>query len=157
MKRLILVLTAFFVLTTMMAQVKVDLPGANRTGGVDKSNALTIGFLNGGGALIGADLERLVYNKLGIQIGLGYAAYGFGVNYHFKPYINSSFIKMEYWHQGFGYNYVQSLVGASFVFRARKYLQAQLGFGYQVDLSYYHPELAQNFMAMYAIGIYLPL
>lgn len=65
-----------------------------------KRAAITVGFLQGGGSLIGADLEFLVTPKLGLQAGAGYIGFGGSVNYHLKPVINSSFVSIGYWHQG---------------------------------------------------------
>ncbi len=155
MKRFVLLFAVLSIMTiTVTAQVKVDLSGSSNEIPL-KKNALTIGVLNGGGALVGVDYERLIQNKLGIQVGAGWLAYGFGLNYHFKPTVQSSFLNFGYWHQGIGDRYAQSVVGVSYVFRAKKLLQAQLGGGFQVD---YNASLMvqQPFMLMYAIGIYLP-
>ncbi len=154
MKRIFLIIAIVFVATTIQAQVKVDINN-NLNSAPQKRNAVTVGILNGGGALIGADYERLFTNRIGLQAGIGFAAYGFGINYHLKPAIESSFINLAYWHQGFVYSFTQSVVGVSFVYRARRLLQAQIGVGFQTD---YNSSLIsyQPVMLMYALGIYLP-
>lgn len=42
--------------------------------------SLTLGVLQGGGGLIGADLEYLLTEKLGVQVGLGFYSFGAGIN-----------------------------------------------------------------------------
>lgn len=124
-----------------------------------KTKAITVGFLQGGGSLIGADLEILLSERLGIQGGMGIMAYGYGLNYHLKPGINSSFLSFSYWHQGFGNTFVQSMVGPSFVYRAKKIFTAQIGLGavlkrgpaYPVDLE------KVPMMLLYSVGLYFPI
>ena len=95
----------------------------------EKRTAINVGVLMGGGGLIGADLEFLVGKRLGLQLGGGIGSMGFGINYHLKPYINSSFVSVQYWHQGFGKNHYASYLGPMYTFRARKILQIGIGFG----------------------------
>lgn len=125
----------------------------------DKKAAITIGFLKGGGSLIGADLEYLFAGKIGAQLGAGFVGYGAGLNYHLKPTVRSSFISLQYWHQGVGDSFAQSVVGPNFVFRAKKILSAQLGFGFPLAQGPAWPDDVEqpSVMLMYAIGIYLPL
>jgi hypothetical protein len=99
----------------------------------DPKNCITIGFLQGGGSLVGVDLEFKVYDRFGIQAGAGFVGFGGGLNLHFKPTLRSSFISLQYWHQGTGYTYAQSLLGPSLVYRARKLLSAQLGLGFVME------------------------
>lgn len=68
----------------------------------EKRNSITIGILQGGGSLIGADMEFLLTDRFGFQIGAGLVGFGGGLNYHFKPSIRSSFISLQYWNQGIG-------------------------------------------------------
>lgn len=125
----------------------------------DKRAAVTVGFLQGGGSFIGADLEYLVAPKVGIQAGIGYIGFGAGLNFHLKPAINSSFISLAYWHQGIGESFAQDAVGGVFTFRARKYLSASLGLGAPLSRG---PALEEDFeqppvMLLYSIGIYFQL
>jgi len=60
----------------------------------EKRNSITIGILQGGGSLIGADMEFLLTDRFGFQIGAGLVGFGGGLNYHFKPSIRSSFISL---------------------------------------------------------------
>ncbi|MFV0501953.1 MAG: hypothetical protein ACK5MH_10220 [Bacteroidales bacterium] len=48
----------------------------------EKRNCITIGFLQGGGSLIGADFEFLLTDRFGIQFGAGIVGFGGGINYH---------------------------------------------------------------------------
>ena len=91
--------------------------------------AINVGVLMGGGSLIGADFEYLIGKRFGVQLGAGFGSMGFGVNYHFKPYINSQFVSLQYWQQGFGENHYASYFGPMYNFRARKLFQFGIGFG----------------------------
>lgn len=119
---------------------------------------VTIGVLQGGGSLVGADLEGMVSERLGLQAGLGFIGFGAGLNIHVKPRINSSAVSIQYWHQGLEETHTLSLAGATYIFRARKVFTAQLGFGVVLDEG---PGLPDDYvsipgMLMYSIGIYLP-
>ncbi len=82
---------------------------------------VSAGLMMGGGSLIGLDLEYIIpKTRLGIQIGAGISSFGGGINYHLKDGINSSFLTVQYLHQGFGDNHYASWLGPMFVFRARK-------------------------------------
>ena len=124
----------------------------------DFKNSITIGFLEGGGSLIGMDLELLLSDRFGIQAGAGFVGFGGGINIHFKPSIRSSFISLQYWHQGFKDSYTQSLIGPNFVFRAKKLLTAQLGLGFLLESGPAWPEDVEStpIMLTYAIGLYFP-
>ncbi|MFZ5939389.1 MAG: hypothetical protein ACOYXB_02340 [Bacteroidota bacterium] len=154
MKKLFLVLTAILAVSVLSAQVKVDISRSNPVVS-DEVNAVTLGIFHGGGALIGVDYERLISGGFGVQGGVGYKAFGFGLNYHFKPTTRSSYINLGYWHQGLGATYTQSLVGVTFVYRAKKILQASIGGGYQVDYNYL-TFYEYGFELMYSLGVYLP-
>lgn len=130
---------------------KSDLPGAERI-------AITLGFLQGGGALIGGDLEVLATDRIGLQLGGGFVGYGLALNYHFKPQIRSSALSLVYWHQGFGGDtFAQSAIGGTFLFRAKKLFTAQLGLGYRLDSGPALPEGIDDVpvMLLYSIGLYI--
>lgn len=76
--------------------------------------SLTVGILQGGGSLVGADLEVLLSDYVGIQAGAGFIGYGAGLNVHLKPSIRSSFISLAYWHQGTGETHSQTVIGPTF-------------------------------------------
>ena len=120
---------------------------------------LTIGFLQGGGSLIGADLEMLFPNSIGIQFGLGLAGYGCAFNVHLKKSIRSSFLSLQYLHQGIGDSFSQSLIGPAFVYRGNKWLTAQLGFGIVQNRGSAYPVKNNDspLVLTYAFGAYLPL
>ena len=126
---------------------------------VPATKAITVGFLQGGGSLIGGDLEILLSDRLGIQGGIGMFAYGFGLNYHLKPGISSSFLSFGYWHQGLGSTFVQSLVGPSFVFRAKEIFTAQIGLGaiLQRGPAYVTSDVEVPMILTYSIGLYFPI
>jgi len=97
---------------------QIQQPPAN-TKTIDSTNddkvALNVGVLMGGGGLLGADLEVLVYKGLGLQVGAGLGSIGFGINYHFNQKINSQFFSIQYLQQGFGDNHWGTYVGHMYV------------------------------------------
>lgn len=133
--------------------------GAQSGAPESKKLSLTVGVLNGGGSLIGADVELLLTKKFGIQVGAGFRGYGAGLNYHFRPSIRSSFLSFQYWHQGFGDYYAQSLAGLNYVYRGKRWLTAQLGVGIPLEEGPAWPigEAQPSILLMYSIGAYFPL
>lgn len=122
------------------------------------SNCVTVGVLQGGGSLIGADLEFAVTNRVSFQLGAGFIGFGAGLNYHFKPTLRSSFVSLQYWNQGTGRSFVFNAVGPSFVFRGKKWFTAQLGLGFPIS---YGPawnvkKMKTPLYIMYSIGVYIP-
>ena len=125
---------------------------------VEKRHSITIGLLQGGGSLIGADVEFLLTNRFGVQFGAGYVGFGGGLNYHFKPSIKSSFISLQYWNQGIGKSFAQNCVGPNYVYRGKKWFTFQIGFAIPIESGPAMPEdyVKPPFMLTYAIGVYLP-
>ena len=121
-------------------------------------NCIIVGFLYGGGSLIGFDFEALLVNRLGLQAGAGYVGFGGGINIHLKPTVRSSYLSLQYWHQGAGNTYTQSLLGPSFVFRGKKWFTAQIGLGFILENGPAWPENVDPIPVMltYAIGAYFP-
>lgn len=119
----------------------------------------TLGILQGGGSLVGIDIEVLATSRLGLQVGAGFLGYGGGINYHIKPGVRSSFISLQYWHQGFDNSYTQSLAGPNFVYRSKKWFTAQLGLGKTLEKGPNWPEKEDQppYILMYAIGGYFNL
>lgn len=152
MKKLLYVFVCLFLINV---QAKAQDPAPVE----DSKFAVTVGFLNGGGSLIGADFEIMAGDRVGLQVGAGLVGLGAGINYHLKPGIRSSMLSLQYWHQGVGDSYTQSLIGPSYVFRAKKLLTAQIGFGFALEEGPNWPEDKEQppAMLMYSIGIYLPV
>ena len=149
MKKCILLVFAALLSVQLMAQ---RVPS-------DKNAAISAGVLMGGGGLVGADFEFMPAEHFSFELGAGLPSFGAGLNYHFKPYINSSMLSVVYWHQGFGQSYTQSLVGPVYTYRAPKIFQCQIGFGFKVENG---PAATQDlintdFMLLYSIGVYFPL
>lgn len=119
-------------------------------------SAITFGFLQGGGALFGCDYELFLPDYVGLQIGGGLFAFGGGINIHFKPDLRSSFLSIQYWHQGFGDNFTQSLIGPSIVFRGKKWFTFQIGVGMLQESGPARPTglSGTSTMLTYSIGIY---
>jgi len=125
---------------------------------IEKRFSITIGILQGGGSLIGADLEFLLTDRFGFQVGAGWVGFGGGLNYHFKPSIRSSFISLQYWNQGIGDSFAQNAIGPNFVYRGKKWFTAQIGLGVPLDKG---PAMPDDFdqppvILMYSIGAYIP-
>jgi len=126
--------------------------------------SLNVGLLMGGGGLLGADFEFLVSKRVGLQLGGGIGSMSFGVNYHLKPCINSSFVSVQYWRQGFGDNYYASYLGPMFVFRAKKIFQIGIGLGTILstgpgwDRAWENKtEPTSSVALLYNIGVFFPL
>lgn len=124
----------------------------------EKRNSITIGVLQGGGSLIGADFEFLLTDHLGLQLGAGFIGFGAGLNYHFEPSIRSSFISFQYWNQGIGDSFTQNAVGPNFVYRGKKWFTFQIGLGIPLERG---PAMPEDFeqpgvMLTYSIGAYIP-
>ena len=152
MKKVIFVLLLMGITINIFSQISAGY-------GEEKKSCITVGILQGGGSLVGADFEALVSNKVGFQIGAGLVGFGAGMNFHFKPTVRSSFISLQYWHQGFGTGYAQSLLGPSFVYRAPRWFTAQIGLGYVLG---YGPAWTSSVakspvILMYSIGAYFPI
>jgi hypothetical protein len=108
--------------------------------------------------LVGVDIEVMLDRRFGIQVGGGFVGFGGGLNYHLKPGGRSSFISMQYWHQGIGDSFAQSVAGPNYVYRARSWFTAQVGIGAALDQGPAWPEDVEQpgVMLMYAIGAYFP-
>ncbi len=119
-------------------------------------SGITIGILQGGGSLIGADVEVLITDRFGVQLGGGFLGYGGGLNYHFKPRLKSSFISLQYWNQGIGENFAQNVIGVNYVHRSEGWLTFQIGLGVPLSKG---PALDDDFnqppvMLMYSAGFF---
>ena len=122
--------------------------------------SINVGALMGGGGIIGGDLEFLIGKRLGLQLGAGFPSFGLGFNFHFKPYINSSFVSLQYCHIGFGENNVGATLGPMFIFRAKKIFQAGAGLGAVVSKGALWEEAYKKDVSMllhFNIGLYFPL
>ncbi len=121
-------------------------------------SCFTVGYLQGGRSLIGADLEFLLGKRLGFQVGVGLVGFGTGINIHFRPSIKSSFISLEYMHQGLGDSYTQSMIGPSFVYRGKEWFTCKIGVGTLIEPGPAYPtgQTPPPFMLTYSIGVYVP-
>ena len=146
-----------FVLIVLVALFSVQLMAQRIPS--EKKMSISACVLQGGGGLVGADFEYLFSNHFSVQAGVGLFSCGAAVNYHFKPYINSSMLSLTYWHQGFGDAHTQSVFGPVYTFRAPKVFQFQIGMGYRVDEGPNLPEANKKVpvMLLYSIGVYFPI
>ncbi|MDR2906626.1 MAG: hypothetical protein LBU91_01380 [Bacteroidales bacterium] len=125
-----------------------------------KRTSINVGVLMGGGSLLGTDLEFLLAQRVGLQVGAGISSVGAGLNIHLKPQINSSFVSVAYWHQGFSDNHYASYLGPMFVYRAKKIFQAGIGLGAVTSKGpKWNPDGKSdvNAILLYSIGVYFPL
>ena len=125
----------------------------------EETNCITFGILNGGGSLLGADLEILIADQLGLQGGAGLLGFGGAINYHFSPSIRSSFISLMYWNQGIGPSFAQNIIGPNYVYRSKKWFTFQIGIGATLEKG---PALPDDYvqppvLLMYSLGAYLPI
>ncbi|MEN8156386.1 MAG: hypothetical protein ABFS10_05500 [Bacteroidota bacterium] len=129
------------------------------TGEAEKRNSITIGILQGGGSIVGADFEFLVSNHVGLQIGGGFIGFGGGINYHFKPSIRSSFLSLQYWNQGVGDSFAQNAIGPTYVFRGKKWFTFQIGLGATLEKGPAAPDDFEQppVILLYSIGGYIPI
>ena len=121
--------------------------------------SINFGAFMGGGGLLGGDIEFLVGKRAGLQLGAGFPSIGFGFNYHLKPYINSSFLSLQYCHIGFGENNVGATLGPMFIFRAKKIFQAGAGWGAVVSKGPLWTDAYDEKVSMlihFNIGLYFP-
>lgn len=122
----------------------------------EKKCSIAAGYLNGGGGLIGVDFEYLMMPQLSVQAGVGVVSFGGAINYHFKPYINSSMMSLSYFHQGIGDSYFCSWLGPMYTFRAPKVFQASIGYGLCVDQG---PAADKKYYGsiLFTFGVYFPI
>ncbi len=146
----------------IMGQAQTEIYTAN-TGNEKEPDfekiCITVGILNGGGALVGADLEVKIIDHVGIQAGAGFVGYGGGINFHFKKQLRSSFLSLQYFHQGIGESYIQSMIGPSFVYRSKKWFTCSLGFARVLDVDRDNAPTnysvqQDDFIPTYSIGAY---
>lgn len=156
MKKKLFVLFGWTMLTFASAQ-EYDYLNEGEPGYVERG-ALTIGIFNGGGSILGADLEVMLSSRLGVQGGLGLDSYGAGINFHLEPGIRSSMINFGYWHQGFGDSHRQTVIGPSYVYRGRKIFTSQIGLGFLIKEGPAWPSDVKHVpvMLVYSLGVYIP-
>lgn len=121
-----------------------------------RETAFSSGIGIGGNSMFGAEIQAMFLPRLSFQLGAGVNSFSGGLNYHFYPTVNSPYISLQAWQQGFGMNYKSAYAGSIFVYRANRLLQAGLGIGYQI---HQNPEIEFNskYILMFNLGIYLPL
>jgi hypothetical protein len=121
---------------------------------VDKKNfCVTLGYHQGGGSLIGADLELYSKHYVGIHAGAGIRGLGFGFNVHFNEDVNSSFISLQYWNQN-NEKIRREYLGGVICLRYY-YFSIQYGLGYPLN---HGPESVAlpDISNMLAVGLYYP-
>jgi len=146
----IFILLALFIFTSVIVFSQSSLEFK------ESKTCVTVGLLQGGGALIGGDIEFLLSDRFGVQVGAGIVGFGAGLNYHLSPSIRSSFISLTYWNQGLGNSFAQNAVGPTFVYRSKKWFTCQIGLGVPLSEGPAFPNNIeqQPVMLLYSIGGY---
>jgi hypothetical protein len=89
-----------------------------------------------------------------VQVGAGLLGFGAGVSYHLKPRISSPFASLQYWRQ-VGRKESADILGAMYVYRYKKWLQAGAGLG--TFLSESGAQKAGEALLMLQAGIFVPV
>ncbi len=115
----------------------------------------TIGHHYGGATIAGMELEAAVW-RIGIMGGAGVYGYCYGINYHVSPDPLSSYVSCLYWQNGISEYARQSVVGATYNYRGKRWLSMQLGLGKIIDKGPEFNYFNNNFILLYSIGAYVP-
>ncbi len=105
---------------------------------LDNRNAISLGLAAAGSTIVGVEYERLFSPYWSAQIGVGLAGASIATAFHFQPTVNSSFLSLNCWLNGFldkdnllGYHYI--MIGPAFTYRANRWFYASFGAGAIVD------------------------
>ena len=155
-------LSSFCVSLTVICFVFLGLPNVQSQEKVkvdrEERASVNAGFMMGGG-MAGCDLEFLLNRRIGLQVGAGFVGASASINYHLRPYINSSFFSVQYMHVGFGGGNVGATVGPMFNFRARKLFQAGIGWGAVVSRGPLWEDAYKKDVSLllnFNVGLYIP-
>lgn len=159
LKKILILLSTIFLLSapSLAAQEPVNTPDAEND--LYKNFALSIGFLKGGGSLVGAELEWLFADRFAATIGGGYLGVSAGLNYHFDSTVHSNYIGLFFFDQNVGQpDFEQMSTGVLFGTRGFGFLSAELGVGYTLRRG---PKIIEqlggqnpSIMLVYNIGVY---
>jgi len=155
LKQLLITLTLFSILCYCNGQ-KIF----NDTINIDKTRCISLGILEGGGALLGFDFEQMILRPVSAQVGAGFFgdAFDMGLNVHFTKSIDSPFLSFQYCIQQYQDNPKRCILGASMVYRGLKMFTCMVGYGREIHSSFLGsttPEGNPN-MIIFAVGIYAP-
>ncbi len=127
---------------------------------VEPKMALTLGAFVAGG-VVGADLEALVTDHVGFQVGAGFIGYDAGITVHVKPGIRTPYFLFNYTSTGTGDMYLRG-AGGSFVYRGKKWFMIALGLAVPLDVSEKmlreaYDNRQPDMLFTFSIGGYIPL
>ena len=126
-------------------------------GALPAGHTITVGVLQGGGALLGFDFEQRLARHFGIQVGAGVIAVGGGITWYPTPGIRRNHWYVGYSHEGIARDYSLSIVGLTHVWRSEHRLSWQLGAGARVGNV---PDASHSrdvtIILLYSIGACLP-
>ena len=95
-----------------------------------EKTAITVGILNGGG-LLGAEVETLITSRIGAHVGVGFIGFCAGLDYHFRPTVNSSSITLQLRNQGIGEIHTDTSLGLGLTLR-KYHIALQIGAAYKL-------------------------
>jgi hypothetical protein len=120
----------------------------------DHTPIFDIGFLKGGGSIIGMDVEIPIGIGAGVYFGAGYKGFGSGINFYFERDPNKTHkgygLSTGYIHQGWGDSFAGSMVGASLFYKMRKGISLDLGLSRLISIgnfNYYGKEYVITYSA----------
>jgi len=161
MKNRIFILAILLSTTSLMYGQHADSQNVEENAVAEPQKfAVNVGFLMGGGSLIGLDLEFMIpRTRIGIQAGAGITSFGGGINYHLKDGINSPFVSVQYFYQGFGENHFASWLGPMFIYRTKRWFQGGIGLGSVLEKGqkwYVQSEKSQKVSAslLFHVGVF---
>lgn len=123
-----------------------------------EQTVIMIGYGNGGGSILGADIETLVSPHIGVQAGAGFLGFNAGVNYHFKPKIHAPYISLQYWYNGISNAYAYQSIGPFIGLRFLKFVNLTAGYSYLLDTGPNAINKIEDskFVFSYTVGVYFP-
>jgi hypothetical protein len=142
------------------AQEYVGDSKPSQTQTFEPKTSISLGLLHAG-SIIGVDLEFLLVDYVGLQIGAGFIGFDAGLTLHVQPEIRSSYFLFNFVQTGTGDVYLKMLNG-SFVYRSNKWFQASVGVAFPQECSVTMANEAfdgnvPDVLLTYSIGAYFPL
>lgn len=111
-------------------------------GSSEDRTTITVGLFEGGGGIVGVELESLFNDRIGFEIGFGIVSFSLGLNYHVGlGGVKSSFVGIKYSSLGMGPGHLFKTVGPEYTYRSKKWFTGSVGFGGVVDRGPYFKEL----------------
>lgn len=118
--------------------------------------SVSAGLTNGINSMLSANINYMPGNVIGWQLGAGMEGVGAALNFHLRQEVNSPAITVNYWYNGLGNNYEQSVFGMTYMHRTQRYLSTQLGLGYITtsDGNFNNNARDSGIVILYSLGVY---